>query len=288
MLPYNAPIEVIRRLAKDDSIAVAQPVLSQSARLTSDDLVEIAKSKGQEHLLAIAERRNLTSAVTDVLVTRGGRAVRHAVADNPNAEFSDIGFAALVESAENDDGLIERVGLRVDLPLRLLRELLQKATETVRTRLLAMASAEQCENIQKALTKVSNDVQRELVAPRDFKHAIARIELLKERGQLSDKQIVSFARTQQHEEVVAALASLATVSVELVAPVMRSSRSDGLMVICRAAGLPWPTTKVIVENRILKRLMSEDELAVAEQEYSQLSQSSAQRTLRFWKIRLAQ
>src|ERR1700739_2707561 len=48
----NAPIEIIRHLARDDSIAVAQPVLSRSARLTSADLVDIAKSKGQEHLLA--------------------------------------------------------------------------------------------------------------------------------------------------------------------------------------------------------------------------------------------
>jgi uncharacterized protein (DUF2336 family) len=41
----NSPIEVIRRLARNDEIAVAGPVLAQSARLTSDDLIEIAGSK---------------------------------------------------------------------------------------------------------------------------------------------------------------------------------------------------------------------------------------------------
>ena len=283
----NAPIEVIRRLAKDDSIAVAQPVLSQSARLTTDDLVEIAQSKGQRHLLAIAARNHLTPAVTDVLVTRGDREVRNAVAGNANAAFSESGFATLVQSADDDESMIERIGLRIDLPFRFLQELLHKATETVRTRLLAMASVEQRENIQKALKKVSNDVERELVMPRDFKHAVARVELLKERGQLNDEQIVSFARTQQHEEVVAALASLTAMPIELVAPVMRSSRSDGLMVICKAAGLPWSTTRVILESRIVTQPMTEAELANAQTEYAQLSQPSAQRTLRFWKVRVS-
>lgn len=283
----NAPIELIRRLAKDDNIAVAQPVLSQSARLTGDDLVEIAKSKGQQHLLAIAERRTLSSIVTDILVIRGDRDVRHAVAKNPSATLSESSFAALVENAESDDELAERVGLRIDLPSRLLQELLQKATETVRARLFATASVEQQENIRRALLKVSGDIQREFAKPRDFKHAIARIEVLKERDLLNSEQIESFARTRQHEEVVAALASLTAMPVELVAPVMRSTRSDGLMVVCKAAGLPWRTGKAILQGRIIKESMSEAELMGAEQEYSQLSESAAQRTLRFWKVRMA-
>src|SRR5438105_2175043 len=49
----KAPTGVIHRLARDDDVAVAGPVLQQSERLTDNDLVEIAKSKGQEHLLEI-------------------------------------------------------------------------------------------------------------------------------------------------------------------------------------------------------------------------------------------
>ena len=67
----NAPIEVIRWLARDDEIAVAAPVLTQSPRLDEADLVEIAASKGQAHLLAIARRPALGEAVTEVLVRRG-------------------------------------------------------------------------------------------------------------------------------------------------------------------------------------------------------------------------
>src|SRR5579885_1396280 len=46
----NAPPRLIKRLASDDRIAVAGPVLSQSARLSADDLRAIALEKGNDHL----------------------------------------------------------------------------------------------------------------------------------------------------------------------------------------------------------------------------------------------
>lgn len=63
----RAPIEVVRRLAHRDEIEVAGPVLARSARLTDQDLIEVAKVKGQEHLLAISRRAELHESVTDVL-----------------------------------------------------------------------------------------------------------------------------------------------------------------------------------------------------------------------------
>ena len=50
--------------------AIAAPVLQESARLADDDLVEIAKTKGEQHLLAISGRWWLKEAVTDALLSR--------------------------------------------------------------------------------------------------------------------------------------------------------------------------------------------------------------------------
>src|SRR6516164_8175346 len=69
----NAPAGVIRKLAADDDIEVARPVLKNSKRLTDADLLANARVKGQPHLLAISERKTLSEAVTDVLVMRGDR-----------------------------------------------------------------------------------------------------------------------------------------------------------------------------------------------------------------------
>ena len=53
-----APFEVIQHLAWDDEIEVAGSVLANSSRLGTEVLVEIASSKGQDHLLAISGRAN--------------------------------------------------------------------------------------------------------------------------------------------------------------------------------------------------------------------------------------
>jgi uncharacterized protein (DUF2336 family) len=123
----NAPIEAVRQLARHDAIAVAGPVLAESARLTTADLVEIAQTKGQGHLLAISGRRQLGETVTDILLERGNREVVHGVASNSTSLLSPNGHAVLVKAAENDDILAETAGRRLDIPLHLLRELLLKA-----------------------------------------------------------------------------------------------------------------------------------------------------------------
>jgi len=45
--------------------------LRESARLSEEDLVEIAETKGEQHLLAISARWWLKEVVTDALLGRG-------------------------------------------------------------------------------------------------------------------------------------------------------------------------------------------------------------------------
>ncbi len=166
----NAPVDVVRRLAQDDDIAVAGPVLKQSPRLAETDLVDIAQTKSQAHLLAISERPGIAEPVTDVLVRRGGREVVHRVADNRDARFSNDSFFTLVDRAEKDGVLAEKVGLRPDIPPRLLRDLLLKATEMVQQRLFASAKPETQAEIRRVLAKVSHEVAAK-AAPRDYSAA---------------------------------------------------------------------------------------------------------------------
>src|ERR1700743_30650 len=57
----QAPPTVIRRLARHDEITVAGPVLAESSRLSAEDLIEIAETKREQHLLAISGRWWLTA-----------------------------------------------------------------------------------------------------------------------------------------------------------------------------------------------------------------------------------
>ncbi|MFX7663266.1 DUF2336 domain-containing protein, partial [Acinetobacter baumannii] len=84
----NAPRHLVGRLAREDEIAIAGPLLRQSPVIDESALVEIAREKGQQHLLAMAERPTLSTGVTDVLVRRGDRDVVRVTATNAGAAFS--------------------------------------------------------------------------------------------------------------------------------------------------------------------------------------------------------
>jgi uncharacterized protein (DUF2336 family) len=97
----DAPPKTIRDLAFDDAIEVAGPILQHSERLDDHALIEIAKAKGQGHLLAISGRKVLVEAVTDIMVERGDQAVVSSTARNGGAQFSDFGVSTLVEKARD-------------------------------------------------------------------------------------------------------------------------------------------------------------------------------------------
>ena len=106
----------MRRLAEDDDIFVARPVLEHSERLVDPDLLNVARTKSQLHLLAISNRNRIAETITDVLVRRRDREVVRNVAGNLGACLSQTGFSTLVRKAERDGILAEKVGQRPDTP----------------------------------------------------------------------------------------------------------------------------------------------------------------------------
>ena len=125
----RAPLQTIYKLAFHGQPQVAAPVLRNSNCLSDADLLEIVKSRGQQHLLAICDRKMLNEALTDALMRFGDVNVSNALARNTGARFSECGYATLVGRAERDEGLAERLGVRLDIPGSLLRELIGKVAE---------------------------------------------------------------------------------------------------------------------------------------------------------------
>ena len=280
----NAPIEVVRRLANDDEIAVAHPVLTQSSRLTEGDLVEIAKSKSQGHLLAISGRSSLSEVLTDVLVERGDHNVVLRLAENSGARFSEPGFATIIGSAANDGLIAEKLASRVDLPLPMLRQLLSRATDMVSSRLLTFASLEQRDQIQQALMGISNEVAREAGKPRDFSAAEKLVQQLNSREKLNERTLVDFAAQHKYEEMTSALALLCGAPVEFIERLMRNIHTLGLVIACKSAKLSWATVREILAARYSHHSISEQELDEAKTTFLVLSQASAQRTFRFMLV----
>lgn len=115
----GAPADTVAQLSASDDIAVSGPILEKSNVLKDSDLIGIAKTKSQNHLMAIANRHHINTIVTDVLVERGDNAVKQKVLANEGAEISEFGFACLVSAASKDKKLAEIVSKREDIPAEL-------------------------------------------------------------------------------------------------------------------------------------------------------------------------
>jgi len=280
----NAPVKVLRKLAKDDDITVAGPVLKHAPRLAEVDLVDVANTKGQAHLHAISGRRALGEAVTDVLVRRGNRDVARRVADNRGARISEKGFYRLIKRAEEDGILAEKVGLRPDIPPPMFRDLLSKATAIVHRRLIASATPEVRAAICDVLAKVSKEVGAR-VGPRDYREAQRVVLGLDRANQLNEEVLTAFCADSKFEETVAGLAALSKVPIKIVDRLMDGDRPDPVLILCKAAGLGWPTVKAVILVRANGGGTSTQGLDAAFANYGRLSASTAQRVVRFWQAR---
>lgn len=281
----QAPPLVIRRLARNDEIAVAGPVLSESARLDTDDLLEIAETKSEQHLLAISGRWWLKEVVTDALLARRYPAVSRRVINNPGARISSSGFAKVIAQAETDPELAVETGIRIDLPAELRQQLLRNATDAVRSRLLSRAPPHLFEDIRSAIEAISAGVNREMSKVRDFAVAKRFVALLNEKGELNETTLLGFAKQRKYEETVVALAELSRSTIEVIRPLMQSLRDDGVLVPCRAAGLGWETVHAVLDSRFVTGRTGPLELAKAQHQFAKLTTENARRLLRFWQVR---
>jgi uncharacterized protein (DUF2336 family) len=280
----NAPVNILRTLAHDDDISVAGPVLKLAKRLEEADLVDLARTKSQAHLHAISTRRALGEAVTDVLVGRGDREVARQVAENHGARISETGFVRLVERAESDGILAEKVGLRPDIPPKMFRELLTKATAVVHQRLLAAASPELQAEIRRVLDKVSGEVAAR-IGPRDYRAAQRVVLGLMQAGRMNEAALAAFADQGKYEETVVALAALSKVPIKIADRLMTGERADPVLILCKAAGMSWATVKSIVVSRADGNGIAVRALDGTLVNYERLSPSTAQRVVRFWQVK---
>jgi uncharacterized protein (DUF2336 family) len=282
----NAPPRTIRTLAFDDAIDVAEPVLSQSPRLSDTDLVENARIKGQRHMLAISRRCHLNEAVTDVLIERGDQQVLMSTVENRSAKFSNSGFSILVQRTQGDDELAVRIAGRTEISPHLFRQLLVRASLSVREKLKAI-HPELSREIHEVVEEVSGRIESEALAPSaDDRVAPEPRNTAQGMGhQLNDDNLTKLAASGTFAEVTSALATMADLPSSYVERLMSGRRSDGLLALVRAVGLSWTTVKAILILRSDKRIIPETEIGYCLACYERLRPETAQQILRFYRER---
>ena len=281
----NAPPRTIRTLAFDDAIEVAAPVLIQSPRLSDSDLVENARTKGQGHMLAISRRSHLSETVTDVLVECGDQQVLTSTVENRGAKLTNAGFSILVQRTAGDEKLAVLIGERREIPPHLFRQLLARASQSVREKLIVI-NPELSREIHEVVEEVSSRIESEtLTPPVDRRMAPEPGNAVQCVGQLDDDSLRRLAVTGAFAEVTSVLAARADLPNSFVEKLMTGRRSDGLLALVRAVGLSWPTVKAILTLRADKHIILETEIGYCLACYERLMPETAQQIILFYRDR---
>ncbi len=287
LAPVNtAPPRVVGTLARHDDIAVAGPLLRQSTRLQIDDLVEIANTQSQAHLLAIATRSSIAEAVTDVLAEKGDITVAKTTAGNPGARLSAGGITCLLARARHEHGLAELLASRVERSGDQVRRLALKAADSVRHQVIALAGLEAWGKIERVLFGISVDIEwAQAVERRDYSAAQSVVDEMRQDAALMRTALTSAANERAFEMTVVLIAALARTETRAVERLMASRDPGGTLLLCKAIELEWLTVRAILA---LHRCGKTDAPADLDRwcgQFSRIDAAIAQRVLQYWQAR---
>jgi len=281
----KAPVNIIHKLAFDDSIEVAGPILRESKRLEAYALVANVCTKDQSHMLAITQRETIEKSVTDVLVTRGNQEVVKSVANNDGARFSDFGFLHMIKRAEGDSILAEQLGLRKDIPRHVFQQLIAKATDDVRKR-LERERPSMINQIQTSVSDVAGELQSKL-GPVSRSYFVAKrvVTTQHRQGNLNENSISVYARSHKLDEVTIGLSLLCALPGDVIERAVLDKNREMLLILAKALDFSWATTMSLLFLGAKDHRITAKDLKDTETEYGRLNAATSRSVLKFYQSR---
>jgi uncharacterized protein (DUF2336 family) len=244
----NAPDGVVRQLAHDLE-PVARMLIATSGKLQSEDLLSIAVTRGQKHMRLIADRPELNSDITDILVMRGDSDVVSAVASNVSAKFSETGFQALLHRAKADEAIRKSVTKRAKtLNMDLAKIMKSDAFVAEET-----SKQEKSANGAKLNTAMENGTQALLEVAATIRVAgnidEQEVEELITNKALNDHSLNRFAETKRYDAIVYSLMHLGKLDYVAAEKLMISVDPKMLLFLLRSHNVTWSTSRAILSAR---------------------------------------
>jgi uncharacterized protein (DUF2336 family) len=268
----SLPRQVAVTLAGDTDAEVARLVLKLSPVLTDTDLAAIAVSQSQQHLVAIAERARLSEGLTDILVTRGDRDVLQTVSSNEGAQFSDKGFDTLLArgggDAEIGNALVRRSDLNSARASRVLR-----IVEG-----LSVGSGLWSKPADEAATLGRRARQQRLEVK------LLLTELAAGKRSLDDV-LVMLAEEDRAYHLAETLAQTADITNEQALRVLLQRDVSGIAVTCRSLNVGIEAFKALLDLRARRLLFASQDIETELKGYANLDAATAERTMRFLKLK---
>ncbi len=280
----DAPAGLMRDLA-NHSFEVAKPVLQRSRALDDQTLVQIVNYQSQNHIKAVAERHDVSEAVSDAIVRFGDDTALDALIRNDGAKLSRDSMETAVDRARRSTLLHEAVVTRRDLPLDLLNEMYFVVEAHLRDQILQRNATVDPATLDAALAKARERVRKDVGdMGAEAKKAMAFIQSKKNSGELSARLLVSLYREAKQMHFLYGLAEITGVDNDTVADLLKRRDIDALAMICRAANVERP---LFVTLAVLA-CGGDGAMEKAEEfgrMYNAVPIEAAQRAVRFFKVR---
>ncbi|MBO6856848.1 MULTISPECIES: DUF2336 domain-containing protein [Roseibium] len=244
-------------MASDD-LPVAQAVLERSKSLREEDLRKIAETKDQGYLLALAKRDHVSNDISNILIKRGSRDVKHALAANLGAEITMPVFESLVKDMPKQLG--DRIRHLRKSNEELLEDLFRDDGEVA-------AGAE----LVKKQSKISPKAW--LMGIRLGKTTL-------------NKAVYQLAQEHNLLDAVALLSFFSGLDMKYVHNLMVRFDSTGIATVCRATGIGAMEFQAVCKERCKHLKFPESTGSKWLTNYHMLDDTDARRLLALMKIRL--
>jgi hypothetical protein len=120
--------------------------------------------------------------------------------------------------------------------------------------------------------------------PLDYAAAQVLAESLHRGGLLTPTKLEEFAATDRFEEMVAALSVMSGVPTAIIERNMRETNTQSLLVLAKAIGLSWDTTRGIMALAAKRYRRSMAGIDQSMSSFNRLRQSTAQQILDFHRM----
>ncbi|MGD1888850.1 MAG: DUF2336 domain-containing protein [Cohaesibacteraceae bacterium] len=281
----KAPKGMVRKLA-NEPIHVARPVLEQSPVLTEVDLTELASEQTQDHLEAIATRQQVPTTVTSILVDRGEKPVKLKVASNQGARSNEASYSKLVNQSRSDQRLQDSLADREDLPVSVVRALVEVASASVRQKLLRHGRPEVAKRVTEAAGLAAERLSNEQwLARYDFDAAYRTVSMALKKQPVNEASVQSMARSGKFAEAVVMFSMRAGVSLEEAKHWSVRADPKPFLIVCKTMGFSSETVAAFLELGPWLRRLDRTERERAMFDYDTLDRTAADRVFTEWKCR---
>lgn len=280
----RAPHGIIRRLADDDEITVAGPILSKSPVLTDEDLVEICGSKSDLHLLAISERQILSAIVSEALIDNGSTAVRIQVAKNEGAQLSEACHVKLSNQSSTNYMLWNTLSKRSDLPEAVSARLVAIAKTKIKQKLVKDGRNDLAEKLDAAAQIAGKRVAQSIVqVDTDYGNAKLRLNRQIELGRLDESLVRRYALEDRFADTVVALAALVGFRHDCIVEWLSGNDLDPMLVIARANQFHVATLKALMRCGHRRTELTDEQRSEALDRYEILNEERSKELVATWR-----